>query len=125
MALAGVLSAQGKLHRLTGNEDEGYTFLTFEMTDGAKVSLAASSLTLTISGNTLTAGSQSFTLSNLSKMYFSDTDETTGIEEVSIASLNDTVDIYDMQGHKILKEQLQKGVYIVKAKNFTRKILVK
>ena len=120
MALAGVLSAHAKLHHLSGNEDKGYTFLTFEMTDGAKVSLAVSSLTLTISGNTLTAGSQTFTLSNLS-----DTDETTGIEEVSIASINDTVDIYDMQGHKILKEQLQKGVYIIKTKNITRKILVK
>ena len=50
---------------------EGYTYLTFETTDGAKASVAVENLTLTISGTTLTAGSQQFTLSNLSKMYFS------------------------------------------------------
>ena len=35
-----------------------YTYLTFETTDGAKVSVEASSLSITISGTTLTAGSQ-------------------------------------------------------------------
>ena len=49
---------------------EGYTYLTFETTDGAKASVAVENLTLTISGTTLTAGSQQFTLSNLSKMYY-------------------------------------------------------
>ena len=66
---------------LTAHAEE-YTYLTFETTDGAKASVAVSDLTLTISGTTLTAGTQSFTLSNLSKMYFSNTDETTtGISE--------------------------------------------
>ena len=46
---------------------DNYTYLTFETTDGAKVSVEASSLSITISGTTLTAGSQKFTLSNLSK----------------------------------------------------------
>ena len=52
-----------------------YTYLTFETTDGAKVSVSVEGLTLTISGTTLTAGSQTFILSNLSKMYFSNSDE--------------------------------------------------
>ena len=47
-----------------------YTYLTFETIDGAKASVAVENLALTISGTTLTAGSQQFTLSNLSKMYY-------------------------------------------------------
>ena len=38
---------------------DNYTYLTFETTDGAKVSVEASSLSITISGTTLTAGSNS------------------------------------------------------------------
>ena len=125
MALAGALSVQAKSHILIENDGDVYTYLTFEMTDGTKVSVATSSLTLTFSGNTLTVGSQTFTLSNLSKMYFSTSNEsTTGIEEM--ATLDDeNAEIYDLQGHQIQKEQMRKGVYIIKTKNRTRKILVK
>ena len=95
-----------------------YAYLTFETTDGAKASVSVENLTLTISGTTLTAGSQSFTLSNLSKMYFSTSDETTtGIKEITNAALDEATDIYDLQGHKVTKEQMRKGVYIVKTKN--------
>ena len=104
---------------------EDYTYLTFETTDGAKASVAVADLTLTISGTTLTAGTQSFTLSNLSKMYFSNTDETTGIEAIPSATLDEDTDIYDLQGHKVTKAQMQKGVYIVKTKNRTYKIVMK
>ncbi len=125
MALAGALSVQAKSQLVTENDGDVYTYLTFEMTDGTKVSVATSSLTLTFSGNTLTVGSQTFTLSNLSKMYFSTSNEsTTGIEEM--ATLDDeNAEIYDLQGHQIQKEQMRKGVYIIKTKNRTRKILVK
>ena len=103
-----------------------YAYLTFETTDGAKASVSVENLTLTISGTTLTAGSQSFTLSNLSKMYFSTSDETTtGIEEITNAALDEATDIYDLQGHKLTKEQMQKGVYIVKTKNRTYKMVVR
>ena len=103
-----------------------YTYLTFETTDGAKASVSVGNLTLSISGTTLTAGSQSFTLSNLSKMYFSTSDETTtGIEEITNAALDEATDIYDLQGHKVTKEQMRKGVYIVKTKNRTYKIVVR
>ena len=54
----------------------GYAYLVFETTDRAKVSVPVEeSLTLTIDETTLTAGSQIFTLSKLSKMYFSVSDE--------------------------------------------------
>jgi hypothetical protein len=105
---------------------EGYTYLTFETTDGAKASVAVENLTLTISGTTLTAGSQQFTLSNLSKMYFSASDETaTGIEEINSAAIEEATDIYDLQGHKVSKEQMKKGVYIVKTNSRTYKMVVR
>ena len=125
MTLAGALTVQGRVHTLQEMAERAYNFLTFEMTDGAKVSVAISSLTLTINGNTLTAGSQTFTLSNLSKMYFSNTDETTGIEETTSTTLEEAAEIYDLQGHRIAKEQMTKGVYIVKTKSKTQKIVVK
>ena len=114
--LAGTMTAQA----------DSYTFLTFETTDGAKASVSVEKLVLTISGTTLTAGSQQFTLSNLSKMYFSTSDETTtGIEEITNAALDEATDIYDLQGHKVTKEQMRKGVYIVKTKNRTYKMVVR
>ena len=115
MALVGALNVQA----------EEYAYLTFETTDGEKASVAVSSLTLTISGNTLTAGSQTFNLSNLSKMYFSNTDETTAIEEITTATLDEVADIYDLQGHKVTKDQMKRGVYIVKTKSRTYKMIVK
>lgn len=104
-----------------------YTHLTFETTDGAKISVPASSLSITISGTTLTAGSESFTLSNLSKMYFSTADETTGISEVLKMDSEDSfIAIFDLQGRKMEKEDMRSGqVYIVKTKNGTHKIAVK
>lgn len=105
---------------------EGYTYLTFETTDEAKASVSVENLTLTINGTTLTAGSQQFTLSNLSKMYFSTSDETaTGIEEINGASIEEATDIYDLQGHKVSKEQMRKGVYIVKTNSRTYKMVVR
>ena len=103
-----------------------YTYLTFETTDGAKASVAVENLTITVSGTTLTAGTQSFTLSNLAKMYFSASDEsTTGIEEITSATLDEATDIYDLQGHKVSKAQMCKGVYIVKTKSKTYKMVVR
>lgn len=102
-----------------------YAYLTFETTDGAKVSVPASSLSINVSGTTLTAGSQTFTLSNLSKMYFSTADQTTGISSITTEELDATTEIYDLNGRKVSKEQLQKGVYVVKNKKGNYKIAVK
>lgn len=114
-ALAGGATAQA----------EDYAYLTFETTDGEKISVPLESLTLSINGSTLTAGTQTFTLENLSKMYFSSTDEATAIKEVSKADIDVATDIYDLQGHKVQKEQMGRGVYIVKTKQGTCKIVVK
>lgn len=87
-----------------------YTYLTFESTDGAKVSVDVSSLPVTINldNSTLTIGNQTFVLADLSKMYFSTSDETTtGIKEITSATLDEATDIYDLQGHKVTKEQMK------------------
>ena len=124
MALVGTLTVQAS----------GYDYLTFETTDGAKASVPVSSLTLTIKGTTLTVGSKSFTLSNLSKMYFSTTDEsiTTGISTVDGGQsiMESATEIYDFSGKKIERSKatsgkLPRGAYIVKAKDKTYKIVVR
>ena len=104
---------------------ENYAYLTFETPDGAKVSVAVESLALSVSGTTLKAGSQTFTLTNLSKMYFSNADETTGIEEINTAELTEAAEIFDLRGHKVTKAQMKKGAYIVKTKEKTYKLIVR
>jgi hypothetical protein len=104
---------------------DDYPYLTFELTDGSKTSVAVTSLSLSISGSTLTAGDQSFTLSNLSKMYFSADDQTTDIQHITITNWDEVSEIYDLNGRKVTKDQMQRGVYIVKSKNKTCKVVVK
>ena len=110
-------------------EGSDYTYLTFETTDGTKTSVDVSSLPVTINldNSTLTIGSQTFALADLSKMYFSKQDETTGIsEELRVKSEEfAAATIYDLQGHQVSKDQLRKGVYIVKSNGKTYKIVVK
>ena len=115
MIIVGVLSAHAG----------EYTFITFELSDGTKVSVPVTSLTMTISGNTLKAGSETFVLTNLSKMYFTSTNETTAIDEVTTDALDDAAEIYDLKGHKVTKNQMKRGVYVVMTKTKTFKMIVK
>ena len=116
MTVMGALSAQAV----------DYPYLTLELTDGTKASVSvASGVALTFSGTTLTIGSESFTLTNLSKMYFSGTDETTAISAPATADDTEIVAIYDLQGHQVSREQMQHGVYIIKTKKGTSKVTVK
>ena len=105
--------------------DKSYTYLTFETTDGAKASIEMASQKLTFSGTTLIIGTQSFPIYNLKKIYFSTFDESgsTGIESVRTATINESVAIYDLQGHEVTKGQMKRGFYIVKAKNRTYKMV--
>lgn len=113
----------------TAQADDGtYSYLTFETADGAKTSVALSSsqTVLALSDGTLTVGSLSFSLADLSKMYFSTSDETaTGIQQLRVADLDDAADIYDLQGRKVAKAQMRKGIYVVKTSNGTYKVNVK
>ena len=119
VAFVGVLTIQAS----------DYTYLTFETTDGAKTSVDISSLPVTINldNSTLTIGDQTFALADLSKMYFSTQSETTGISEELIVNSEEfaTATIYDLQGHKVSKDQVRKGVYIVKTQSKTHKMVVK
>lgn len=105
--------------------EDSYTYLTFETTDGAKVSVSVSSLPVTINldNSTLAIGNETFALADLSKMYFSTQSETTGIQEINSATIDEAADIYDLQGHKVTKAQMKKGVYIVKTNSKTYKIV--
>ena len=118
MALVGALAVQA---------EDTYTYLTFETTDGRKTSVDVSSLPVTINldNSTLIIGNQSFALADLSMMYFSTQSETTGIEEISSATIDDDAVFYDLQGHKVSKAQMKKGVYIVKTNRKTFKIVMR
>lgn len=118
MTLVGALAVQA---------EDTYTYLTFETTDGAKTSVDVSSLPVTINldSSTLIIGNQSFVLADLSKMYFSTQSETTGIQEINSATIDEAADIYDLQGHKVRKAQMKKGVYIVKTNSKTYKIIMR
>ena len=117
MALVGALTAQAG----------DYTYLTFETADGAKTSVDVSSLPVTINldNSTLTIGNQTFALADLSKMYFSTQSESTGIEEISSATIDDDAVIYDLYGRKMTKAQMRRGIYVMKTKLGTRKVNVR
>jgi hypothetical protein len=105
--------------------DNSYTYLTFETTDGARISVPATQLKMTIRGNTLSTGTQTFTLANLSKMYFTATDETTTGISTATATIDEATEVYDLNGRRIDNRNLPKGVYIVKTKDRTYKMTVK
>lgn len=119
MLLAGTLSIKA----------DGYAYLTFETAAGKKVSVPLTSLTLSLSASELTAGAQVFALSDLTKMYFSVSDETaTGIASLpaEVAGESDeSAQYYDLRGRRVSRDQMRSGIYIVKSNNKTAKIFVK
>ena len=116
LTLVGALAVQA---------EDTYTYLTFETTDGVKASVPVSSqpVTINLDNSTLAIGNETFALADLSKMYFSTQSETTGIQEINSATIDEAADIYDLQGHKVTKAQMKKGVYIVKTNSKTYKIV--
>ena len=103
-----------------------FGYLTFEMTGGEKVSVATESLKMTISGTTLIAGTKTFVIANLVKMYFSTSDEsTTDVDRIDSTTLDEAEEIYDLKGQRVTRTQMRKGVYIIGTKNKTYKIVVK
>ena len=115
MTLVGALAVQA---------EDTYTYLTFETTDGVKASVPVSSLPVTINldNSTLIIGNQSFVLADLSKMYFSTQSETTGIEGISSATIDDDAVIYDLHGRRVTKAQMRHDIYVIKTKQGTRKV---
>ena len=115
--MAAMLTAQA--------DDTTYSYLVFETADGTKTSVPVSSLTISISGTTLKAGSQTFDLNTLSKMYFSNEGASTGIRSVTANQIGDDAEIYDLQGRRVYKSQTRQGTYIVKTQNGTFKVNMK
>ncbi len=106
---------------------DDFPYLTFVTTTGEKTSVGSASLIITVEDGKLKAGSQTFVLSDLAKMYFSTSDESTstGIEEVGINSLDDAAEIYDLQGRKMDNSHNKKGVYILENNERKRKVSVR
>lgn len=106
-------------------DDTTYSYLVFETADGTKTSVPVSSLTISISGNTLKAGAQTFDLNTLSKMYFSNEGAPAGIQSVTANQIGDEAEIYDLQGRRVNRSQTRQGTYIVKTQNGTFKVNMK
>lgn len=106
-------------------DDTTYAYLVFENADGTKTSVPVSSLTISVSGTTLKAGSQTFDLNTLSKMYFSNDGTPTGIQSVTANTVGDDAEIYDLQGRRVNRSQMRQGTYIVKTQNGTFKVNMK
>ena len=130
MAAWQALPAMPHPQTLGEGEGSGFPYLTFETTDGAKVSVATKALTLAISGTTLTAGQHTFDLTSLAKMYFTNIDETAGIDDVERSTQSDERSTFNIHRstfnvYRSASNTLKKGLNIVKTKQGTKKILVK
>jgi len=112
--LGGVITAQA----------DDYPYLTFETNNGEKVSVEFSSdISLTFTSTTLKVGNQkTFDLKDLKKMYFSSSNQTTGISTVTVDDYK-IYGYYDLQGRPV--EQPKKGIYVIKTSKGTKKVYVK
>ena len=103
-----------------------YGYMVFTLSDGTTQSITASGLSLSFADGSLTAqnGSKTLTipLSNLKTMAFSK-DGQSGVDTVTTDDGDE--EIYDLQGHRVTRAQMRKGVYIVKTKNRTYKVSVR
>ena len=105
---------------------DDYSYLTFELTDGTKTSVSSTALTITIQNGKLMVSSQEFNLTDLSKMYFSISDDSADvIKEVNRDDFEEVTDIYDLQGRKVNEEQMKSGIYVIKTKKGTFKVSVR
>lgn len=113
-----------------------YPYLVFQNTEGTTTVLAVESLSITISDGQLVAtnadGTQSFALTDLSKMYFTQQADMTGISNAGTQE-DEVVEVFTTRGVKIgkylnineAKTSLKPGLYILKSKQKSFKIVVK
>ena len=111
-----------------------YPYLIFQTTDGTVHAIAVESLTIDVSGSNLVAtnseGSQTFALAELSKMFFSES--VTGVGEM-FSPDGGEVDVFAVTGAHLgryanAKEattHLKTGMYLLKSKSATIKIVVR
>ncbi len=105
-----------------------YPYLAFQTSDGTVSTVSVESLSITFSDGQLVAtssdGSQTFTISDLTKMYFS-TEGTTAIKNIETEKADGIGDIYDLTGRKVDTKEMKRGIYIIKTSNGTRKVTIK
>ena len=112
-----------------------YPYLVFQNAEGATTAMAIEQLTITISDGQLivtnASGTQTFQLTDLSKMFFTQTADLTGISNTE--SENEAVEVFTTGGLSLgrfqdintAKTSLKPGLYIMKSKSKTTKIAVK
>ena len=112
-----------------------YPYLVFQNTEGRTTVIAVESLSITISDGQLVAtnadGTQSFALADLSKMYFTQQADLTGISNASTQE-DEVVEVFTTGGIKLgkylnikeAKTSLKPGLYILKSKQKYFKIVV-
>ena len=120
---------------------DDYPYLMFQTADGNTIAVTASELTITFADGKLIAtnaeGTQTITLTDLSKMYFSTTGDANAIEDVKADGPTDMsqepVEVFTLTGISIgkydtlqqAKSSLSQGIYVVKSASRTLKIAVK
>lgn len=112
-----------------------YPFLTFQSNDGSSKTVSVESLSITVSNGQLVVtnadGTESFALTDLSKMYFSENGGSTVIANVDTG--NDHVDVFTISGMHLgtfqtvdaAKASLKPGLYVMKSNNKTLKTTVR
>jgi hypothetical protein len=113
-----------------------YPYLVFLNSEGTATFFAVESLSITINDGKLVAtnadGSQTFSLSDLSKMFFSKTTEITGINDINTNGSQE-VEVFTTGGVKLgkfesitsAKTSLKPGIYVIKNSQKTYRIAVK
>lgn len=114
---------------------ETYPYLSFQTVDGSVVSLKSSNLNLTIEDGKLVVqndeGSNKFVLTDLARMFFSQSTETT-ITNLN-TDVNSTLQVYTTSGvflgefdsERSLRRSVPSGIYVVKTNGKTLKMAVK
>ncbi len=112
-----------------------YPYLVLQTSDGSSKALSVESLTLTVSDGQLiatnSAGTQTFTLSELSSMRFSES--ATAVTEIEVETAEETVEVFSLAGVAMgsydnlqsAEQALPAGIYIVKSNQKTSKIALK
>lgn len=103
-----------------------FGYMVFTLNDGTMKSITASGLTLSFTDGNLSAksGNNELTipLNSLKVMAFS---------KNCVTAIGDTMadddseEIYDLQGHRVTRAEMRKGVYIIKTKNKTYKLNIR
>jgi len=108
-------------------DDYAYPYLAFQASDGTVTTVSVESLTMTVSNGQLVAvnsnGTQTYTLSDLSAMYFT-TEVSDGVNDIKV-EISDDDEVYDLQGRKMTRDQMRHGIYVIKTQSGTRKVTVK